>query len=181
MRTARLRIHLPETFCRYVNDNPFGEVVYGQIHLSAAYVRGTARVVGDVLVYIDLGPSLSARIPPGEDDRGIPGLILTMTEPRGDKFDRFDGVEAFCLLLGRSGGQEDGHVRLTAEGVVAEAQSDQALVVREHPQQRGKYLRLAVTETRFDLVQDTDGNAVYSMSDLEALFHNAEVQEFILV
>ncbi|GAB1317117.1 hypothetical protein MFIFM68171_07327 [Madurella fahalii] len=179
-RDPRLQIHNAGTFCRYVDDNPFGDVLSGQIQMSAAYVRGTLRqTISDperhYPLYVDLADLNGRLTRPSElsgDHRGVRvALILEhiydLTAPE------LVGSDVHWLFLGTSGAQKS-----------ADDSQDCILIVKAHPSQDDNYLRVGISDCgRRDILVggDTGHIVIYSPGDLKDLFSDADVKLFTLV
>lgn len=181
-RDPRLRIHSSGTCCRYVDDNPFGDVLSGQIQMSAAYVRGTLRnaVIGTAhpWLYVDLA-NLNNRLgrPPettGPYNNCMVALLLMDHYPL-EANAQLEGLDVYCLFLGTSGDEK------SAKGC-----HDCVLIMKAHQSQDGTYFKVGISycEGLPISFQSNDGtmvSTVYSPSDLKHLFSDAEVKQFTLV
>ncbi|KAK4182046.1 hypothetical protein QBC35DRAFT_215081 [Podospora australis] len=160
----RLHIFPATTFCRHIDNNPFGQVIS------------------------DIGPHLVGRIPAWHNvENWISGLMFMHGEPlpqygehlAGSPADHLLDLEVFCLLLGRNGGDEIEPV-MSSFGFHMKFWGDCVLIVRRHPQgHAGEYVRVGIVESgHMKLEEET---YLFSPWDMEELFRDAEVQEFLLV
>ncbi|KAK4160523.1 heterokaryon incompatibility protein-domain-containing protein [Cladorrhinum sp. PSN259] len=186
------------TFCRYIGDSPFGQVLSGQIQMSAAYVRGTVAKTGVFnSVYIDIGP-LAQRIttPPdtrySKADMSSKTGILVQPEVRknsnGSWVESLVGTEVFCILLGRIGTTDNRHqTNVDYYTRLFYCYRDCVLVVVAHPDDPQKYLRFGSHDVGSNTFQagtspnDSTDFRLFSPLDMEELYKDADVKVFNLV
>ncbi|KXX79572.1 hypothetical protein MMYC01_204477 [Madurella mycetomatis] len=169
------------TYCRYVDDNPFGDVLSGQIQMSAAYVRGTVRqiIIGGRAYpwfYVDFA-NLNARLggPPELTERCNSCMValLLMDNYPLEANAQLEGLDVYCLFLGTSGGEKS-----------AKGSRDCVLIMKAHQSQDGNYLKVGISDCRDPgSFEGDDGTVVlaYSPPDLKHLFSDADVKQFTLV